>query len=114
EPTDNVRHHAQAGGERKRRAFALSFPRLQEWREATVAAPVRGSWRRPSSAQRRKKRAPVPSPSRCQRRSRRSPADENNLFATPKLNRVSDPNLALEFRPRTVAEYRTSRYSTAL
>src|SRR5438067_4735634 len=32
---------------------------------------------------------------------------------TPELNRVSDPNLALEFRPRTVVEYRTSRYSTA-
>jgi hypothetical protein len=30
-----------AGGERKRRAFILSFPRLQEWQEATWPLPAR-------------------------------------------------------------------------
>jgi hypothetical protein len=58
---------AQVGGEKKRRAFALSFPRFRKGKKLLWPVPGadRGN-RRPSSAA-ADEHAPVPSPSGCQR-----------------------------------------------
>ena len=55
---------AQAGARGSDAHLPLSFPRLQEWQEATVAAPVRGS-RQPTAklSSGGRARAPVPPPS---------------------------------------------------